>query len=614
MKRKVRISLASICAVLLVICCVALGLYSFGYMGFEDGKLRFYFGKNIDNPDNPSTPGSPTEPEQPSESGDTIHLIWEECDKTFDYIYDSANSTFSPVIQNTWIKQQERQKKYYRFDGWYKDAAFSVPVNKDELKDGDTVYAKMVKQVMILIHASNPYNSSNVKEVRKDIGANFNIDVEADSLSGQIFGIYADEAMTQRIDGQFEATKDRDIFLDWSTPYVYFRWEISEGKASISHFEGAINEIKIPSMYRTKLSESYAVTRIEMDTFRNKTNLVNVTIPTTITEIIGGAFDGCTSLQRINITDLTSWCNIEFYNSYDNPLYYAHNLYLNGERIIDLIVPNEVTEIKRYAFSGLSNLTSIFISDSVTNIFPDAFSGCTGLREISVSSGNSVYHDSGNCLIETASKTLIVGCKTSVIPADGSVTTIGPRSFYDCVGLTTINIPASVTSISDTAIYNYNGLTNIMVSSGNTVYHSAGNCLIETESKTLVAGCKTSVIPTDGSVTSIGGWAFNGCTGLTSITIPDSVTSIGDGAFYDCNGLTTVVIGRGITSIGGGAFKNCSKLRRIEVNATTPPTISVGTFDPLLNSNYLIYVPSSSSNKYMVALYWSAYAGRIRSI
>ena len=74
-------------------------------------------------------------------------------------------------------------------------------------------------------------------------------------------------------------------------------------------------------------------------------------------------------------------------------------------------------------------------------------------------------------------------------------------------------------------------MMSIVVEEGNPVYHSDGNCLIETESKTLVAGCNTSVIPDDGSVTSIGYYAFNGCTGLTSVTIPDGVTSIGGSAF-----------------------------------------------------------------------------------
>ena len=66
------------------------------------------------------------------------------------------------------------------------------------------------------------------------------------------------------------------------------------------------------------------------------------------------------------------------------------------------------------------------------------------------------------------------------------------------------------------------------------------NCLIETASKTLIAGCKNSIIPDDGSVISIADYAFSGCTGLTSITIPDSVTSIGNSAFANCISLKTV--------------------------------------------------------------------------
>ena len=101
-------------------------------------------------------------------------------------------------------------------------------------------------------------------------------------------------------------------------------------------------------------------------------------------------------------------------------------------------------------------------------------------------------------------------------------------------------IPNSVTSIEAWAFDGCTGLTNITVAEGNSVYHSAENCIIETASKTLVVGCKTSIIPTDGSVTSIGNYAFRGCTGLTSVTIPDNVTSIGSSAFSRCSSLTSI--------------------------------------------------------------------------
>lgn len=84
----------------------------------------------------------------------------------------------------------------------------------------------------------------------------------------------------------------------------------------------------------------------------------------------------------------------------------------------------------------------------------------------------------------------------------------------------------------------------------------------------MIAGCKNSIIPADGSVTSIGNYAFSGCTGLTSITIPDSVTSIGGSAFAGCTGLTSVTIPNSVTSIGDYAFFECTGLTDIKFNGT----------------------------------------------
>ena len=143
------------------------------------------------------------------------------------------------------------------------------------------------------------------------------------------------------------------------------------------------------------------------------------------------------------------------------------------------------------------------------------------------------------------------------------VTSIGLSAFFGCTGLTSITIPSSVTSIGDSAFSNCTALTSILVDADNLVYHSNGNCLIETESKTLLAGCKNSIIPTDGSVTSIGRSAFSDCTGLTSITIPESVTSIGEGVFSGCTGLTSIVIPESVASIGERAFSDCTGLTSI---------------------------------------------------
>ncbi|MBO5869362.1 MAG: leucine-rich repeat protein [Clostridia bacterium] len=259
----------------------------------------------------------------------------------------------------------------------------------------------------------------------------------------------------------------------------------------------------------------------------------------------------------------------------------------------EVVIPAEynglpVTSIGGRAFNLCSDLISITIPDSVTSISDEAIYGCSSLESITVASGNTAYQSTGNCLIEIETKKLIAGCKNSVIPTDGSVISIAGYSFYQCFGLTSINIPDSVTSIGNCAFDACKSLTNITipnsvtsmgfgifadcsslesmtVASENEVYHSSGNCIIETETKTLFAGCKNSVIPTDGSVTSIGGHAFYFCSTLLSIEIPDSITSIGYCAFAFCENLTSINIPDSVTSIGINAFHSCTSLTDITI-------------------------------------------------
>ena len=184
----------------------------------------------------------------------------------------------------------------------------------------------------------------------------------------------------------------------------------------------------------------------------------------------------------------------------------------------DIVIPSEitynnvtcsVTSIGNYAFEWCSRLTSITIPNSITSIGEFAFYQCSGLTSITI---------------------------------PNSVTSIGESAFDDCTGLTSITIPNSVTSIEDNAFGDCYGLESIVVDPGNTKYDSRENCnaIIETESNTLITGCKNTIIPN--SVTSIGNQAFYGCSGLTSITIPNSVTSIGQIAFSSCDGLKEVHI------------------------------------------------------------------------
>lgn len=125
-----------------------------------------------------------------------------------------------------------------------------------------------------------------------------------------------------------------------------------------------------------------SVKSIGFSAFSDCSKLSAITIPNSVTSIGNYAFQNCSYLSSVNINDIAAWCRISFTPYYSNPLYYAHHLFLNGEEIKDLVIPNNVTSINDYVFNGCSELTSLTIPSSVTYIGAYAFSGCMRLNTI----------------------------------------------------------------------------------------------------------------------------------------------------------------------------------------------------------------------------------------
>ncbi len=205
----------------------------------------------------------------------------------------------------------------------------------------------------------------------------------------------------------------------------------------------------------------------------------------------------------------------------------------------------------------IAKIELIVLPDTITTIGGAAFVYCVYLKEITIPTSVTTI---GSQAFEYC-----ISLESITIPA--SVATIGSQAFEYCISLESITIPASVTSIGVAAFAGCVSLESITVEKENTVYKSAGNCIIEIATKTLISGCKTSVIPTDGSVTSIANYTFYYCSSLQSITIPSSVTSIGKNAFFSCNDLTSVTIPDSVTSIGAGAFEYCYNLTSVTIGS-----------------------------------------------
>lgn len=297
----------------------------------------------------------------------------------------------------------------------------------------------------------------------------------------------------------------------------------SIGKYAFSYCDG-LTSVAIPEK----------VSAISDNTFYSCEGLTNAVIPGNVTQVGERAFAYCKSLtsvtmcdspktidkdafvgskniSELHISDISEYLNSKFANSEANPMYYAKELHINGERVTSVEIPNGVTNIPICAFRGCG-LTSVTFPASIKNIELMAFSYCSKLEDFYISDlaaylNIEFNYDSSANPMSSADNLYLNGELVTSIEVPDGVKRIPEAAFQGCKSLTDIKLPDSVNDIRNSA---FQGCTNL----------------------------KDIVIPM--GETAIAYYVFKDCENLESITIPDTVKRICGMAFYGCDKLKDI--------------------------------------------------------------------------
>ena len=201
----------------------------------------------------------------------------------------------------------------------------------------------------------------------------------------------------------------------------------------------------------TAVSLPDSIVSIGNGAFNGCSKMTDIYIPNSVISIGANAFDDCNNLSNVHIDDIAKWCEIKFNSSDSNPLYYADNLYVNGQLIEGVLKLDKISAIGQYAFYDYDHISSITLPDSVTQIGAYAFNGCDNLCNINLGNGlkfiyEYAFRDCSNL--------------TDIHLCDGIIM-INDYAFSRCSSLTKISIPNSITTIGEGAFSNCSSLSEV---------------------------------------------------------------------------------------------------------------------------------------------------------
>ena len=398
-----------------------------------------------------------------------------------------------------------------------------------------------------------------------------------------------------------------------------------EGCSSIAEFNGKFASVDkrclivdgvLNSFAPAGLTEytipRYSVTSIGDYAFYGCSSLTSITIPDSVTMIEQGAFRGCSSLKDV-------YCQAAYPPTLDSDAFPddLKSIYVFAESV-DTYKAKWSDYADKVATNGKNNSDTTIFTYTTTDNMP--------IENVEFLVKSNTYTDGVGKLVVygrniSIQQEAFYNCRTlQTIIIPDSVTSIGDDAFLLCISLTSVTIPNSVTSIRSSAFAHCSSLTSVtipdsVVSIGYRAFEQCSS-LTSVYISDITAWCNIEFSHTYANPLCNKAKLYLNNTEVTELTIPDSVTSIGDYAFEGCSSLASVNIGNSVTSIGNYAFSSCSSLQNIYCKPATPPVADFGVYTnwDAFSSNATgrkIYVPRASESAYEAAVYWSDYAADI---